>query len=82
MTQKQFSPTKKKLAPAVKKMTFPEAMKEIIAGKRVARVIWPTDEFGLIKDGFLMVYKNSQFYRWILNDGDLFGQDWKIHEGE
>ena len=64
-----------------KPMTFPEAIKEITDGKRVTRLAWkPNDSYGILKDGWLMLWIDGQFKKWLVNDGDLSADDWVLIE--
>ena len=59
-------------------MDFPEAIRQIINGKKVARVAWGNNDYGLLKDGWLKVFTNNTFFIWKVNDGDLEGNDWIV----
>lgn len=60
-----------------KTMTFSEAIKEIVDGHRVTRLEWDSNsEFGLLKDGFLMIHTKGKYHRWIVSDGDMLNNDW------
>lgn len=60
-------------------LTFPEAIKALIEGKRISRVSWgDAPDYGVLKDGYLMIFRQDKFFQWILNDGDLEGKDWII----
>lgn len=60
-------------------LTFPEAIKSLIEGKRISRVSWgDVPDYGLMKDGYLMICRNGNFFRWVINDGDLLGTDWQV----
>lgn len=64
-------------------MSFPEAMKAVIAEKKITRLSWEDlDHYGLLKDGLLALHKAGQdeftFYSWIVNDGDLLATDWMV----
>ena len=64
-------------------MSFPRAMEAVIDGKRVTRLEWANkNEFGELKDGFLMIHttKDGKFHQWIVNDGDLTAHDWIVCE--
>jgi len=63
-------------------MTFPDAIRELTLGKNIARLSWsPAGSYGLLKDGFLMLWIDGQFKKWIVNDGDLMGDDWIVVHG-
>ena len=60
-------------------MTFPEAISELTIGKKIARLSWtPNDSYGILKDGFLMLWIEGEFKKWLVNDGDLLGDDWIV----
>lgn len=70
------SPVIKKVTPS---MTFPEAMAKIIAGYKVARLEWGSnDEYGYRKDGLLMIHTKGQDHKWIVADGDYLNNDWVV----
>lgn len=65
--------------PKITGMSFPDAIKELIKGKKITRISWDnTDSYGLLKDGFLEIYLDSKFHQWLVNDGDLLGEDWIV----
>lgn len=61
-------------------MSFPEAMKAVVDGKRIHKLEWEKKEFfGEMKDGFLELHKpDGKYYQWIINDGDMLGTDWIV----
>lgn len=62
-------------------MNFPDAIKEIIKGKRVRRVSWGSaSDYGLLKDGWLTIFTKDAFHTWSVSDGDMEGEDWVIYE--
>jgi len=77
-------------SPAVKKkpddilplMSFPEALKLLIAGEMITKKEWGNQNiYGVLKDGFLMLHKDDgKFYRWMVGDGDLLGEDWYVRK--
>lgn len=56
---------------------FPTAIKKVIDGNKIRRTSWPVGEYGLLKDGFLMIIKDGE-HRWLVNDGDMTGTDWVV----
>jgi len=61
------------------KLEFPKAMEAIIVGKKISRLSWGNkDIYGLLKNGLLMIHRDDEFYKWIVNDGDLMGTDWVV----
>jgi len=57
-------------------MSFPDAIREIISGRKVTRLEWNNTDCGLLKDGYLMINRNGFFHQWLVNDGDLLALDW------
>ena len=61
-------------------MNFPDAMREVLNGKRVIRQSWigapeyPT--FCELREGYLKVFLKGEWHQWIINDGDMSGIDW------
>ena len=84
---KATSPIKKntvtKLAPD---MTFPQAVQEIIDGKRVSKREWADPEsYGFTNDNgegtvVLSLRKDGTNHQWVLNWGDLTGTDYFVVE--
>jgi hypothetical protein len=66
--------------PVTNFLSFPEAMKLVIEGKQITKIEWHNDNvFGVLKDGFLMIHTaDDKFHRWIINDGDLLGNDYVV----
>jgi hypothetical protein len=59
--------------------SFPVAIHHLIEGKRIARTSWgDAPDYGVLKDGYLMIFRQDKFFQWILNDGDLQGEDWQV----
>ena len=61
---------------AKKRMDFYTALKETSIGRKIRRIEWPSEEFGFIKDGLLMVFRNGVNHTWIISDGDMGATDW------
>ena len=59
-------------------MDFPDAVRELIKGKKITRVSWGNLDYALLKDGWLTIFTKGSFHTWSVNDGDLEGQDWII----
>lgn len=64
------------------RMSFPDAMKKVIEGKRVTKLEWYDQDKGYwaeLKGGFLMYHKpDGRDYQWIISDGDLLGTDYIV----
>ena len=62
-------------------VSFPAAITGIIAGKRITKVEWDnTSSYCMLRDGKLMMHRDDKWFKWIINDGDLMGEDWIILE--
>lgn len=59
-------------------MKFPEAMENVIAGKRVRREAWPEDEYGELKGMWLSIHRKGKDYTWKVSDGDMLSDDWEV----
>ncbi len=59
-------------------MDFPDAIRQLINGKRIARVEWHNADYGVFKDGWLTIFRNGIFHTWLCNDGDLLADDWQV----
>ena len=63
----------------IKQMDFPEAIRQIIAGWKVTRLEWKDEHiYGILKDGFLMIYREGKFHRWTVNKEDMIRKDWIV----
>jgi len=62
-----------------KTMTFPEAVQEIILGKKVARLSWsPAKDYGFLSDDYLTIFTRNNFHTWKVNESDMRGDDWVV----
>jgi hypothetical protein len=59
-------------------MSFPDAMKKVLDGRKIRRESWSGDDYCLLKDGWITIYTNGDFHVWKINDGDMEGQDWVL----
>lgn len=60
-------------------LSFPDALKELIAGKQITRLDWEDkNSYGLLKNGLLMIHLKDKDYQWLVNDGDLLANDWIV----
>lgn len=60
-------------------LNFPDAMYEVIKGKKIKRKEWEDkNEYGIFMDAKLMIMKHddSKFHPWIISEGDLLADDW------
>ena len=59
-------------------MSFFDALKKIQEGKRITRISWANKDYCLMKDGWLTIFTKDAFHTWIINDGDMDGQDFVL----
>jgi hypothetical protein len=60
-------------------MDFPDAIREIMRGKKVARVEWGNQDYCFLKDEWLGIFRNGKFFtHWQVSEGDMTGNDWII----
>jgi len=66
--------------PKVKEMDFPDALREVIAGKKITKLEWCNKEiYGEMKDERLVLWKgDGKYYHWILSQQDVEGLDWVV----
>lgn len=62
-------------------MDFPDAIREVMKGKKVRRISWetPTDH-GVLKDEWLSLHTKGGYHTWLVSQGDMEGNDWIIYE--
>lgn len=74
--EKGMSPTPRR----VKEMDFPDALREVIAGKKITKLEWCNKEvYGVLDGEVLVLWKDDgKEYQWILSEGDIKGEDWVI----
>lgn len=67
-------PTKK-----IVMLNFPDAIREVLEGKRLTRVSWEDNEtFILLRDEFLMIHIGGKYHQLITSLGDMEGIDWMV----
>lgn len=73
------SPTPKKKKQVL--MTFPQALNELIDGKKISRVEWAdTDEYFLLNTEYLSVHHSSddKVHQLLVREADLLAIDWIV----
>ena len=55
---------------------FPEAMRRIKDGGVIRKLEWKNEDYCFMKDGWLTIFRSGKFHSWLVNDGDLDGEDW------
>lgn len=75
----ESSPVPEKTVP--NQLSFPDAIREIISGKRVTRVEWGNSNlYGLLRNSELMLHLIDGYHRWIVSEGDMYANDWIVVE--
>lgn len=59
-------------------MDFPDAIRKVIEGKKIARISWANDDYGFVKDDFLSIFTKGAFHTWLVSQGDLEAEDWFV----
>ncbi len=60
-------------------MSFPDAMRRVIDGRRVRRIAWgDVPDYAYLRDGWLTLLRDETFHTWSINDGDLLANDWVV----
>ncbi len=60
-------------------MDFPDAMREIMKGNKVARVEWGNTDYCVLKDEWLGIFKDGKYFKyWEISQGDIEGNDWIV----
>ena len=60
-------------------MDFPNAIRQIIAGKKVKRMSWSDGDYGFLKDEWLSIFTKGKFHTWLVSAGDMVdSQDWIV----
>jgi len=60
-------------------MNFGDALIAVTKGKRITRMSWRNpSHYGFIKDSFLTIHREGKDHTWMVNDGDILGEDWMI----
>lgn len=63
-------------------MNFHWAIAAVIDGERITKLEWDDpDSYGMLRGGLLLIHRSDTGWnKWIINAGDLFGDDWVIKE--
>ena len=60
-------------------MSFFDAIKAIQNGNSVRRIEWNNLDYCFMgKDEFLSIYTKGKIHQWLINLGDIEGNDWMI----
>lgn len=77
--KKALTPKPKTESKAVT-MSFPDAMRKILQGEKITRISWGNQDYCLLKNGWLTIYTKGEFHTWLINDGDMEGEDWTVYQ--
>lgn len=45
----------------------------------ITKLEWADDTvYGALRDELLMIHRDDEWFKWIVNEGDLLGEDWII----
>jgi hypothetical protein len=66
-------------SPQPKTMDFPEAMRQVLDGKKVSRVSWGNKDYGFLKDEWLSIFTKDSFHTWLVSLGDMEAEDWIVY---
>jgi len=75
------SPTPKKPRTEAEKglFDFPTAMKNVSEGHKISKKEWANEKiYGILEDDVLILYKEGAKFSWVINGGDLGGDDYFI----
>ena len=76
-----ISPSASSTIKETKTMSFPEAMKYIIKGKKVTKLEWANPDYYVFCQETLKLHKPHEgFFDWIVSKGDMAGTDWVVLE--
>lgn len=66
----------------VKTLTFFDALKEVVGGKRITKLEWADRNiYGVLTNGLLMIkLASGELKAWTISDGDLSGTDFIVLE--
>lgn len=74
-----YSPSARK--EAVIELTFCDALKKMLEGKKVSKREWEnTEEYGFFRAEILHIHRSGQDHRWVLSEADVSGEDYFIVE--
>ena len=63
----------------VEMLTFADALRETLNGKRLTRVVWnDIQTFILLKGEFLTIHIGGKYHQLIVSVGDMEGLDWYV----
>ena len=60
-------------------LTFGEALKEVVVGKKIRRLEWKdANVYGMLKDGRLSIFIDGKMNNWIVNDVIILASSAKL----
>ena len=69
------------LASIANTMSFPQAMQAIRDGKSITKLEWDNpQDICQLRQEWLSIRRSGKWHRWVINDGDVTGDDWIVIE--
>lgn len=59
-------------------LSFPEAMGEVMKGRKVTKIAWQNEDYVFLKDGFLQIFVGGEFHTFTIREVDMIGDDWVV----
>ena len=77
------SPTRTTSAPEqTQEMTFAQALDAVVQGSSITKLEWDNPKiYGMLRNNILMLRRDGEWFQWIINEGDILGEDWVIRAG-
>ena len=77
--KKTKSPTPTNKKKVIKKnLTFYEALEAMLTGAKITKLEWGNEEIRGYLEGVLKLDTQGSVTQWVVNDGDILGEDWII----
>ena len=80
MVATTHSPTRAVSAPGpAQEMTFAQALDTVAQGASITKLEWDNPStYGMLRNNILMLRRDGEWFQWIINEGDILGEDWVI----
>lgn len=59
-------------------MSFFDALRKIKEGKMVTRISWANKDYCFMNGEWLSIFTDGKNSKWLINDGDMEGEDYMI----
>lgn len=71
------------LTPKTILLNFPDAIREVLSGKKLTRIVWDKPEtFIFLQGEFLSIQMDGKTHQLIVSLGDMEGIDWYVIDSE